>query len=457
MGTITQIFRITGGLDRSWLQSMREGEDAARQLERSTNDAGDAIDDMSGEAQGASGIIGRLTSSLGGAKGALLGVTAAVGGAITAIALLGSSARQTLDDMQELSLFVPEWDLSQVSALQDSLTSLGLSEQGIDRIFDALGEGALRAAEGQSLLSSSLQQMILDLQTDGGNAGVVLEALRAEYDRLVNTFGSGEARRIFDESFGGTGSEGFFQLRSFTETGELEDAFNRFQGFSQAQIEAMREAARASAQFGLAMDTLRAQITLTLEPVFRAVQGFTEWYYNSGLLQSILKEAIVPTLILVGGLLTILAVKAAIAGVAMVVAMGPVGLILGGVVVAVAAITAVIKNWPSIWDSIKRAVEPVVDFFKSIVNFIREILNAPGWVQGLVRAGASVVTPSAAPQTPAQGVRAISNGAQTYNSTSSSSIQSNRSIQVNIDARTDSDLERGQRIADGVAAADRAL
>ena len=451
MGTIEQIYRIVGGLDRSWLQSMRQGEEAARDLKRATDDAGEGLDDMSGEARGTTGIIGQLTGALGGAKGALIGIGAAVGGAVAAFTVLANSARNTLDELQELALFVPEWDLTGVSRLQRSLDVLGLSATRIDGVADALGEASIRIAEGQFDLGSGLSTMIQRALTDASLAGRTIEAIRADYDRLVATFGVAEARRRFDESFGGTGSEGLFALFALTETGEIEAAFNRTRGLTESQIEALQEARLAQTQFNQSMELFTGTVLQALAPVSRIVAGIGEFIGNSEGAQRVIQYLVIPALIGLVALLTIVTIKAATAGVAMLVAMAPALPIIAAVAGAVGLIGLAIANWPAIWGAIKRAVEPVVNLFRNIVDFIRDIVSSP--LGFLIPGVGQLRVDQAAAGAVGSGIRAVTGGGYTsYSSTSTSTATTTRVTNINVNATSESDESLGRAVAYEVAA-----
>ena len=453
---IRQLYEIVGGVSNSWIKSMRDGEKAANDLRDATGMAGDSMDDMGDSAQGASGIFGRFTSSLSGAKGALIGIGAAIGGAVAAFALLANSAREALNEMQELIIFTPEWDLSGISRLQDSLTALGLSEQNIDRVFDSIGEGALRVAEGQFALDASFAQMVSNLQTAPDTAGMVFESLRAEYFRLSDLYGSGEARRRFDESFGGTGSEGLFTLFGFTDEGEVESAFNRFTGYSESQLQAMKEATQAAAQFGLAMDTLRAQITLTLAPVFRAVAGFAEWYYNAGVLADFIKYGVIGALGILGIAVVGLTIKVAILGVSMFAAFFPIIAIVGAVALGIGAIAVVIANWESIWNGIGNAMKAVWDFLKGIVDLLKQAI---GYAKDFYESPAFYLVPGVGQAKLAGDIgggiasgvgSAASFVTNSFSSAPSTSTTTNRSSNVTINVTSESEESLADTVREGL-------
>ena len=465
MGTITQIFQITGGLSNSWLKSMRAGEESARRLERQTQKTGQSVDRMGDRSQRTSGMISGLTSSLGGARLAMLGAATA-GGALAA-ALLGvlKSAESTINELFKFQRAIPGANLGDLAQIRDSFAALGIPTRQAVTLLNIIPDALERIGAGTSTLSPQLQRLAAAAGESSENAARFLDALALYRDELIATEGPARAQRILYDGVGESidSLAGSIQFVRNQNTTFLEQLRATPRSVSNTGAE-LQNATVAVNSLGTAMERLRNSFLSGIEPIASGIVTISDWLAKNEEVASFIKVAAIPTI----GLLTFgivsLGLKAVAAGIAATAAWAPFIVPLVAIGAAVGGIYLAIKNWPAIWDSIKRAVRPVVDFFKSIVRYIKEIIRlgrefyespafylVPGVGQAKLAADVAGGIGS--------GIRAVTSAASsTYNSSSTSYAQTNRSVQINIEARTDSEQELGRTIADNVLAAeDRAI
>ena len=453
---IRQLYEIVGGVSNSWIKSMRDGEKAANDLRDATGKAGDSMDDMGDSAQGASGIFGRFTKSIGAGKAALLGAAGAAAGLAAAFAGLASSARQTLYDMQEMSLFVPQWDLSQVSHTQRALERLGLSTQRTEGIFDAFGEAGIRIAEGQFELGSSIQSLLQQVTAGSADVGEVLGAIRSEYARTVAEFGQGEAFRRLDESFGGQGRESLTALFAIADVGQIERAFQSVTGLTESQINALNEARDAQTRFNQTMAVFQAEVLRGLKPVIDMVAGISTWIGENETLVKVLRASVIPTVGILGLAIVGLGAKAVAAGIAASVAWAPFLPVLLGVGAAIGGIALVIQNWEGIWNGISRAMKSVWDFLSGIVDLLKQAI---GYAKDFYESPAFYLVPGVGQAKLAGDIgggiasgvgSAASFVTNTFSSAPSTSTTMNRSSNVTINVTSESEESLAETVREGL-------
>ena len=326
----------------------------------------------------------------------LLGLTFAIGGTVTVIARMIGQVERLSQAWQEYASFVPDWETADIQQFDFALQRLGLSEQVISRLFDAYGEGVLRIADGTSLLTQEQQQLAQQAQSSLPAAVQLLESVRREYDRIREAQGAGAARRYIDESFGGTGGEGLFTTFNVTQAGSVQRALAETNRLTDHQIQSMYDAIAAGAEFRITMQLFALVVLDAVDPLLKLVTAAVGFFHSNSDLSRILKVALIPTLVILVGVLALVAIGFVAIGVKAAIAFAPVIGVVAAVVAVVAALAAgvyfVVTNFDAAVASVKSFIAWIGELLRKVTQYVnnpavRAFGNIVGGVTSLIGGG----------------------------------------------------------------------
>lgn len=269
-----------------------------------------------------------------------------------------------------------------ISRLDQALKNVGASYDSNKSSIEAV----ISATQAKTNFGDEEQRDILTkLVTVLGDEKQALEALPAVLDASAASGKSaGSVAETMSKFLAGltnnSDAVGISVDKSATFTQRLGNVMDKVGGQAEAAADPFTQfknrTGDLSQEFGKVLLPIMSQMAVVLEKVTRKVIEFTEAHPNLTKWIGIAVAALGAIMLVVGPLLLALpglALAFGAVGVAINIAMGPIGLIVLAIAGVTAGVILLWKNWDTVWKAIKKATQTVGNFVIGILNKLTSI------------------------------------------------------------------------------------